>query len=260
MAASAPTAPDGSLHPDRSLPTFERDLQRMFASIANRYDTFNHAATFGQDLLWRPRALWAVDRFHDGPVRRVLDFGCGTGALARLLADRYPEARVTAVDFSAGMVHRAEALARRARRRPRVGFGVANVYRLPFPDGLFDLATSGFVARNLRELGHAFAELARVLRPGGTLLTLEVSEPGSPAVRGVFHAHFDHVVPLLGRAFGREGPYRYLPESLKSFPPSERLLATLRANGFDRLRAVPMSLGIVTAYLSAASSGPDARR
>ena len=260
MATTAPTAPDGSLHPDRTLPTFERDLQRMFASIADRYDTFNHAATFGQDLLWRPRALWAVDRFHDGPVRRILDFGCGTGALARLLSDRYPEARVTAVDFSAGMVHRAEALARRARRRPPVTFGVGNVYRLPFANGVFDLATSAFVARNLRQLGQAFAELARVLRPGGTLLTLEVSEPASPAVRGVFHAHFDHVVPLLGRAFGREGPYRYLPESLKSFPPSERLRATLRANGFARVEAVPMSFGIVTAYLSAASSGPDARR
>jgi len=258
--AGVPTAPDGSLHPDRRLPTFERDVQRMFASIADRYDAFNHAATFGQDLLWRPRALWELERFHRGSVRQALDFGCGTGALARLLTVRFPAVRVVAVDFSRAMVERADDLSRKARDRARMRFGVANVHRLPFPDGTFDVATSAFVARNLKSLPGAFGELRRVLRPGGSLLTLEISEPTAPAVGRLFHAHFDRAVPLLGRAFGREGPYRYLPESLREFPSGEALLETLASAGFARPRAFPMSLGVVTAYLGEASTAHDARR
>ncbi len=252
------TAADGSLRPDRSSPTFERDVQRMFATIADRYDTFNHLATFGLDLLWRPRAVWGLERAAHGDCRRILDVGCGTGALARLLARHFSKAEVVGVDFTSAMVRRASGLLARGAASPR--FAVASVAHLPFAAGSFDLATSAFVARNLPDLRGAFAELRRVLRPAGTLLTLEVSEPSSPLVRSVFHAHFDGAVPLLGRAFGREGPYRYLPESLRSFPGRERVVATLADAGFPRTRVVPMSLGIVTAYLSGASeaAGPQA--
>lgn len=254
------TAADGSLHPDRRLPSFERDVQRMFASIADRYDAFNHTATFGQDLLWRPRALWELARFHRGPVARVLDFGCGTGAFARQVASRYPKARVVAVDFTRTMVERAHDALERGPAHGSFRLAVANVHRLPFADASFDVATNAFVARNLASLPDSFRELRRVLRPGGTLLTLEVSEPASPTVGRLFHAHFDHAVPLLGRAFGREGPYTYLAESLRGFPSPVELLGTLGSAGFVRTAARPMSLGIVTTYLGEASNGPDARR
>lgn len=257
--ASGPTAPDGSVHPDRRLPTFERDVRRMFASIADRYDAFNHVATLGQDFLWRPRAVWQLERFRRAPVRDALDFGCGTGALARLLGIRFPSARVVAVDFSAEMVRYARDATRGARARSSIRFAVANVGRLPFPDGAFDVAASAFVARNLIDLGAVLRELRRVLRPGGTLLTLEVSEPTSVTVGRVFHAHFDRAVPMLGRAFDREGPYRYLPESLRSFPSAGRFLETLAGAGFVRTERFPMSFGIVTAYFSEASGGTDAR-
>lgn len=255
--AGAPTAPDGSLHPDRSLPTFERDLQRMFTSIADRYDSFNHLATLGQDLWWRPRALWALERVCRRPVRAALDVGCGTGSLAALLGVRFPLARVVAVDFSAAMVRRAHTLRAGRAEVPGAEFAVANVLHLPFADGSFDVAATAFVARNFSDLPAAFRELRRVLTPGGWLLTLEVSEPPSRLVGHVFHAHFDYAVPLLGRAFDREGPYRYLPESLRSFPPPEHLRAILGESGFPRTELRPMSFGIVTAYLSEASGAHD---
>ncbi|HTT16326.1 MAG TPA: ubiquinone/menaquinone biosynthesis methyltransferase [Thermoplasmata archaeon] len=247
----AATAPDGSLHPDRRSPTFERDLQRMFATIADRYDLFNHLATFGLDLLWRPRAVWELDRLADRPPRRILDVGCGTGALARQLGHHFRGAAVVGVDFTAAMVRRAQALRGQGQRTPE--FAVASLPHLPFGDGTFDLAASAFVARNLADLPAAFLELRRVLRPGGLLLTLEVSEPADPAVRRIFHAHFDHAVPLLGRAFGREGPYSYLPQSLRSFPPRERVVRLLADAGFGRTHLRPMSSGVVTAYLSEAT-------
>jgi len=243
--------------PERGSPTFERDVRRMFATITDRYDAFNHLATFGQDLLWRPWALWELDRFARGPIRRLLDVGCGTGALARRFASRYPTAEVVGVDFTSPMVRKARALGGRAPSCP--SFAVSDIGRLPFADGVFDVAGSAFVARNLSDLLRAFRELRRVLRPGGTLLTLEVSEPDSPTVRRLFHAHFDRAVPMLGRAFDREGPYTYLPESLRYFPPRDRLLALLNDAGFPRSRAVPLSLGVVTAYFGEASSGPAPR-
>jgi len=231
----------------------------MFSSISGRYDLFNHLATFGQDFLWRPRALWELQRFRRAPVRRILDFGCGTGALARLLAVRFPESQVVALDFSGAMVRRAKQALGGLTSGPGTRLAVANVGSLPFADGTFDVATSAFVARNLADLAATFAELRRVLRAGGTLLTLEISEPSSERFGRLFHAHFDRAVPLLGRAFDREGPYRYLSESLRAFPPKDRLLRILTAAGFGRTELYPMSLGVVTAYLSEASSGTDAR-
>ena len=254
-AASPGAAADGSLKPQRGSPTFERDVRRMFATIADRYETFNHLATLGQDLLWRPWALWELERFVRGPVDRCLDVGCGTGELARRLAAAYPRARVVASDFTAAMVRHA----RRRSGRSVAGCAVADIGRLPFANGTFDVAASAFVARNLADLSAAFRELGRVLRPGGTLLTLEVSEPSSELVRRLFHAHFDHVVPMLGRAFDREGPYTYLPESLRHFPSSQRVLELLEGAGFARCRAVPLSLGVVTVYLAAADAASPPR-
>ncbi|MGI0129737.1 MAG: class I SAM-dependent methyltransferase, partial [Thermoplasmata archaeon] len=173
---------DGSPHPEREDPNFERDVRRMFTHIAERYEWFDHVASMGNDLLWRPRALWDLDRFRPpGPVRRVLDIGCGTGELTRLTARHFPDARVVGIDFTAAMLRVAQ------RRTPangsacRVDYGRGTAMRLPFADGAFDLAANAFLARNLVDLDAALVEMRRVLRPGGVLLVLEITEPVSPA-------------------------------------------------------------------------------
>jgi len=249
--ADGPIAPDGSPLPDRSLPSFERDVRRMFTHIAQGYEWFDHVASLGNDLLWRPRAVWDLDRFRRaGPPRRVLDIGCGTGELARLVARHYPASRVVAADFTRAMLdHAADASTGRAERG-RLDFTRATALRLPFADGSFDLVTNAFVARNLSDLPGAFREVARVLAPGGVFLTLEITEPASRSVNQLFHAYFDSVVPWLGRAVGSQGPYRYLPQSLRSLPDRESFLALLSRNGFPRVTARPQSAGIVTTFLA----------
>jgi demethylmenaquinone methyltransferase/2-methoxy-6-polyprenyl-1,4-benzoquinol methylase len=109
---------------------------------------------------------------------------------------------------------------------------------------------SAFVARNLPRLGDAFREIRRVLSPTGTLLTLEITEPESPAFRQIFHAYFDRVVPWLGAAVHSAGPYRYLPESLRFLPGRQGMLQLLRDAGFSRVEARSQSMGIVTTYLA----------
>jgi demethylmenaquinone methyltransferase / 2-methoxy-6-polyprenyl-1,4-benzoquinol methylase len=249
------TAPDGSPYPDRTRPTFERDVRAMFTHIARRYDWFDHVASLGNDFLWRPRALWDLDRFRsEGPVRRVLDVGCGTGDLARLAAHHFPGAAVAAVDFTRAMLRRADARTARGPGRPRISFIEGSVLGLPFSSGSFDVAMSAFVVRNLPRLDGAFRELRRVLRPGATLLTLEITEPVHPRFRALFHQYFDTVVPFLGGLVGSAGPYRYLPESLRHLPDRAGMTALLQAAGFDRVDARPQSMGIVTTYL--ARAGP----
>jgi demethylmenaquinone methyltransferase / 2-methoxy-6-polyprenyl-1,4-benzoquinol methylase len=252
--AGSPVAPivvDGSPYPIRGSPTFERDVRTMFTHIAGRYELFNHIATLGQDFLWRPRALWDLDRFRTpGPVRRVLDIGCGTGELAHLAARHYPGAQVVGADFTRAMVAQARATRRPPALAPRLEYGRATVLALPFPSGTFDLGLSAFVVRNLPRLPDAFRELRRVIAPGGTLLTLEVAEPDSPRVRRAFHAYFDSVVPFLGTLAHSAGPYKYLPDSLRSLPSRPAMVELLTSAGFDPVRTATQSSGIVTTYLA----------
>ena len=251
------TAPDGSPYPERGNAGFERDVRAMFTHIAHGYDWFDHAASLGQDLLWRPRSLWDLDRYRGGsPPRRVLDIGCGPGSFTFLTARHFPAADLIGADFTAAMV-----AAARHRRLPaaigrRVRFARASVTALPFASGTFDLALSGFVVRNLPDLAGAYRELRRVLTPGGTLLTLEITQPTHPFVRREFHRYFDNLVPALGRLVGSQGPYTYLPESLRHLPDRRAMLELLRESGFERVVACPQSLGVVTTYLATVPSPP----
>jgi demethylmenaquinone methyltransferase / 2-methoxy-6-polyprenyl-1,4-benzoquinol methylase len=255
------TAPDGSPYPDRTQPTFERDVRRMFTHIAERYEWFDHLASLGNDYLWRPRALWDLDRFRpDGPPVRVLDLGCGTGELARQVARHYPGARVFAADFTRAMLVKAAQAAEGHPEAPRLDFGRATALRLPFAAASFDLVTNAFVARNLADLPQALGEMRRVLRPGGVLLTLEITEPVSPRFGRLFHAYFDRVVPSLGAVVRSAGPYRYLPESLRSLPPRDRFLEAMQRAGFPRTEARAQSMGIVTTFLGEAEPSPTQSR
>jgi demethylmenaquinone methyltransferase/2-methoxy-6-polyprenyl-1,4-benzoquinol methylase len=246
-------APDGSPYPDRRRATFERDVRAMFTHIAGGYEWFDHVASLGQDLLWRPRALWDLDRFRKGrAVNRILDVGCGTGELSRLSARHFPLAQVIGADFTQAMLKHAVDRARSGPYDSRLRHVRGTALHLPFPEGTFEVVMSAFVARNLPSLPDAFREMRRVLGPGGTLLTLEITEPPSEFIRSGFHAFFDHVVPWLGAAIKSEGPYRYLPESLRSLPGRGEMLDLLRAAGFSRVAAPYQSMGIVTTYLAEA--------
>jgi demethylmenaquinone methyltransferase / 2-methoxy-6-polyprenyl-1,4-benzoquinol methylase len=232
----------------------------MFAHIVSRYEWFDHVASLGNDLFWRPEAMGALRRFRTSPVERALDIGCGTGEFARQVARRFPRAEVVGVDFTREMVVRARDLSLGGPRSTRLAFASANGRRLPFADGAFDLVTNAFLLRSLLDPGEAFREMRRVLRTGGSLVTLDITEPRSPTLGRWFHAWFDHAVPLLGRAVRSEGPYRYLPESLRTLPPREEILSILRSSGFPRAEARLHSFGIVTTFLGEAGPVADQSR
>ena len=209
----------------------------MFDDVVEHYDVLNGLLSLGLDRRWRRRTARAI---RVRPGDRVLDLGCGTGRLGRAVAGG---ARVVGVDVSFGMLSRAR---REAGRSMRLVQGSA--FRLPFADGAFDGAVSGFVLRNLDDLGAAFAELARVVGPGGTVALIDATEPANQYFRRLFDAYFHTAAPALGALVGRRAAYRYLARSLPQIPPPEEVCALLAGAGFDRCRARRLTGGMVTLF------------
>ena len=194
-------------------------VRTMFDRIAPVYDAMNRVMTVGLDVRWRRLAAQSVVRKGD----RVLDAACGTGDLA--IADAKAGAgKVTGLDFS-------EAMLARARRKADLEWVQGDLLALPFADSTFDAATVGFGARNVADLELALRELRRVLRPGGRLAILEITQPRG-ALRPFFSLWFDRIVPLLGKVLPGGSAYSYLPASVKRFPDAETLVRMLRVAGF----------------------------
>jgi demethylmenaquinone methyltransferase/2-methoxy-6-polyprenyl-1,4-benzoquinol methylase len=208
----------------------------MFDSVARRYDVVNALLSFGLDRRWR-RAVARSLAVRPGDI--VLDLGCGTGGLGRLLAGR---CEVVGLDLSVEMLKVAR------RRGPAGAFVQASAFRLPFRAGALSAAGSAFLLRNLNDLPAAFGELARVLSPGGRVALLDITEPASPAIRRLFDAYFSRAARSLGALAGNAGAYRYLVGSLAQLPPAEEVLRLLGDAGFERASARPMTGGVVTLF------------
>jgi demethylmenaquinone methyltransferase/2-methoxy-6-polyprenyl-1,4-benzoquinol methylase len=173
----------------------------------------------------------------------------GTGDLALELARVVnPGGEVVGVDFSDRMLELARAKAQ-AQSAAEVRFEAANALSLPFPDDSFDAATVGFGARNFSQLERGLREMARVVRPGGRVVVLEITTPQRPPLSTFFELWFDRVVPLLGRLAGDAQAYSYLPNSVKRFPSPEALAAAMWRNGMSQVRYLVTAGGIVALHV-----------
>ncbi|MBM3678820.1 MAG: bifunctional demethylmenaquinone methyltransferase/2-methoxy-6-polyprenyl-1,4-benzoquinol methylase UbiE [Actinobacteria bacterium] len=222
----------GTLAPD--------GVRTMFDRIAPVYDAMNRVMTAGLDRSWRRRTVAAAVR----PGSRVIDVCCGTGDLA--IEAHRAGGVVTGLDFSEAMLERAR------RKSDAVSWVRGDALALPFGDGAFDAATVGFGIRNVADLERGLGELRRVLRPGGTLAVLEITEPRGP-LRPFFRLWFDRVVPVLGRVLPGGEAYTYLPASVRRFPDAETLAVMLARAGFDGVRFERMAGSIVALHVGRAA-------
>jgi demethylmenaquinone methyltransferase / 2-methoxy-6-polyprenyl-1,4-benzoquinol methylase len=217
------------------LPTIEdkpRYVAAMFGRIARRYDVMNTLMTLGRDAAWRVAVAGEVPT----NAQRVLDVGTGTGKLAQAVSDRLPGGRVVGVDFALPMLL--------AGKPPRAT--AADALALPFPDGTFDAVTSAFVVRNLADVQRGLAEQARVLKPGGRLVILEITPGPRRPLRGLFRLYFRGLVPWLGGLIaGDAAAYTYLPTSAAAFLEPERLADVLRGLALSRVEVRRLALGSV---------------
>ena len=217
----------------------------MFDRIAGVYDVMNSAMTAGMHHRWRARA---ADRAELAPGDAALDVCCGTGDFAFELARRVgPDGRVVGSDFSERMLDLArEKPVPEAAAKPI--FEWADALDLPYDDGGFDAVTVGFGVRNLSDLDRGIAEMARVLKPGGRLVILEITQPTRPPLSTFFSVWFDRIVPLIGRFAGDSAAYSYLPESVKRFPPPAGLAAIMDGAGLERIRWTILAGGIIAIH------------
>jgi demethylmenaquinone methyltransferase / 2-methoxy-6-polyprenyl-1,4-benzoquinol methylase len=222
----------------------EPQVRAMFDRIAGVYDAMNSVMTAGLHHRWRERA---ADLARPGPGERALDVATGTGDLALALARRVePGGEVVACDFSERMlaIGRQKASAAGAR----VEFETANALLLPYANDAFDAATVGFGARNFADLERGIAEMARVVRPGGRVVVLEITVPRRPPLSWFFRLWFDRLVPLLGRLAGDRSAYSYLPSSVRRFPDPPELAAMLSGAGLEDVRWVVTGGGAIALH------------
>lgn len=219
-----------------------RKVQSMFAAIARSYDLNNRLHSFLQDQRWRRAAVRAAGATGS---TRVLDVACGTGDLAEAFADAGAR-EVVGVDFTPEMLDVARHKGAGRPESSRVTYRQGDAMRLDFADASFDVVSIAFGIRNVAVPERALGEFFRVLAPGGRLVVLEFADPANPLVRWGSNLYTKRIMPWTASLIARDGSgaYHYLPRSVSTFLQPADFARKLRAVGFDRCSATPLTLGI----------------
>jgi ubiquinone/menaquinone biosynthesis methyltransferase len=214
-----------------------RYVRRLFTTIADRYDLITVVLSYGQDRRWKAKLL-ALAGLH--PDDRLLDLACGTGDILFAAADR--------VRLAVGLdiTHRMLQLAMQKRRVPLVN---ADMLALPFPSSSFTVVTVGYGLRNVPDLRSSIAEIRRVLGPGGRLLSLDFNRPAHPLIRRAYLMYLTIVGSSLGILLHGDGnTYRYIPESIRTYPGASGVAAMLSEEGFGDVQARALLGGLMAIH------------
>jgi demethylmenaquinone methyltransferase/2-methoxy-6-polyprenyl-1,4-benzoquinol methylase len=226
-----------------------RHVRRLFSTIADRYDLITVVLSWGRDRAWKRRLIREANV---RPGDHVVDLACGTGDIAWLAART--GAAVTGLDITLRMIELARGKADSAAAggsSPNAHFAVADMMSLPLPDLSADVVTTGYGLRNVPELGDAIAEIARVLRPRGRLVSLDFTRPRAAAIRWPYLAYLTVVGSVLGWLLHRDpDTYRYIPESLRRYPGADGVAALLRERGFIDVCIIPILGGLMTIHVA----------
>jgi demethylmenaquinone methyltransferase/2-methoxy-6-polyprenyl-1,4-benzoquinol methylase len=220
----------------------------MFGRIAGWYDFLNHALSAGQDIYWRHRLVRAA---RPAPGEMVLDLAAGTMDVSVELARQYPECRVAALDFALPMLTQGKGRKLKDGLEKRIFPVQADGRALPLPDASMGAATIAFGIRNILPRQDAYREFLRVLKPGARLCILEFGTGSRRVWKGFYNFYLDTLLPFIGdRVSGDPGAYRYLAETIKTFPDERALARELMDAGFARVYCVPMMSGIVYLHVA----------
>jgi demethylmenaquinone methyltransferase/2-methoxy-6-polyprenyl-1,4-benzoquinol methylase len=222
---------------------------RHFNSVAQHYDFMNTLLSAGIHHLWKRAAVRSLNL---APGSWVLDVCGGTGDLA-ILAAKYIEAggRVIVYDISRAMIRAGLNKVIHDKTASCIRYVQGNAESIAFPDERFDAAMVGFGIRNVSNMGRGFAEMHRILKPGGKMMCLEFSKPTSSMFRWLYDVYSFYIMPLLGELIaGSRAAYTHLPESIRTWPLPEELTEILKTIGFSRVSHRRLTNGIAVIHLA----------
>jgi demethylmenaquinone methyltransferase / 2-methoxy-6-polyprenyl-1,4-benzoquinol methylase len=221
--------------------THPRYVQDVFERIAPRYDLMNRLMTGGQDRAWRREVIRRARLFTGASL---LDLGAGTGDLGREALRQATDCRITLADFSTGMMRIGQ-----KHSGPAQHWSAADALKLPFPNHTFDALVSGFLLRNVADLGKALVEQMRVLKPGGRMVALDTTRPVHSLLTPFIWTHMHVVIPTLGWLLtGQRDAYNYLPNSTESFLRAEDLAGRMAAAGFCKVGFRRLNFGTIAIH------------
>jgi demethylmenaquinone methyltransferase/2-methoxy-6-polyprenyl-1,4-benzoquinol methylase len=218
-----------------------RYVRTLFATIAERYDFITVMLSYGQDRRWKRRL---VDLAAPPPGARALDLATGTGDIAFALAGR--GSSVVGLDITLRMIELARG---KGARGPALRFVQGDMMALPFAGASFDIVTTGYGLRNVPDLAMAIEEIARVLTPGGQVLSLDFNRPSNVVIRSAYLAYLTIVGGALGWVLHRDpDTYRYIPASIRQYPGARAVARLFEARGFSHVRCHAVLGGLMTIH------------
>lgn len=231
-----------------------RHVRQLFTTIADRYDLITRVLSYGQDARWKRRLVAMADV---KPGERALDLAAGTGDIAFGVAAR--GAHTIGLDITHRMLQAARLRSFGAKageaRQHRIEFITGDMTDLPFRTASFDLVTTGYGLRNVPDLTAAIDEIARVLRPGGRMLSLDFNRPENAMVRTAYLAYLTVVGAALGWLLHRDpDTYRYIPASIRRYAGARGVADLLAARGFDHVRVIPLLFGLMSLHVAERSA------
>ena len=218
--------------------------REMFDRIASYYDGTNRILSLGFDRHWRRRA---VKLLSPRPGGLYLDVGCGTGDMCVEVLRKAPGCRVVGLDPSEGMLAIGREKIQAAGISKAVSLLRGDVLNLQFPDNLFDCAITAFCIRNVTDRLRGLREMCRVIRPGGLLVILELTDPVR-LMKPLFRLYSDVVMPLVTKVMSSVSAYRYLTDSMADFPSADQFVSVIENAGFADTTYFRMTGGIVTIF------------
>jgi len=217
---------------------------RMFASIARRYDLLNAVLSFGCDRSWRRFAMAQIDGIPNG---LILDLATGTGKIALLAARRNPASTILGVDFCPQMLAVARDKVKVVLLESRVLLVQGDALRLPFPDSSFDCVTIGFALRNVTSIASLFSEMARVTKPGGKMVSLELTRPSVRILEPLHKLYIRIVIRCVGGIVsGKWDAYTYLPQSILEFLSPQEVKKVMEDAGWRKVEIHRLTFGTAT--------------
>lgn len=221
-------------------------VAQMFNNISKKYDFLNRLLSMGIDIYWRKQAVKVLKKLKP---ELVLDIATGTGDFAIEALKANPK-KVIGVDISEGMLEIGKEKIKKLGLEDRIEMQMGDSEKLLFEDNKFDAVIVAFGVRNFENLPKGLADMNRVLKPGGQLIVLEISQPESFPLKQIYNFYFTQVLPRIGKLISKDtSAYTYLPESVKAFPNGEKFLKELRNVGYKETRCKKLTFGICSMYV-----------